>query len=196
MARSPKKRNHTQLIPELPLQPSQPPLMRLFIICGFQGGGLADIAVIEALQRLYDHVRCQLLEGWSFETDKKATEVCDRIPTYVKLEPKGDIGALTGLAKRLRIGPGTLVFAYGGSPCQRVSKGILFQRDDTNMVGPHQEPSSLYWIWQGALSTIASTNGNRFQDIASVSEMVEPALDTWISDFEKVGAVKRIACHD
>ena len=177
-ARSPKRRHQVQQAVELPVQPSEPPLMRLFIICGFQGGGLADIAVVEALQRLRDRVRFQLLEGWSFEVAKKATEVCERIPTHVKLVPKGDISALTGLAKRLRIGPGTLVFAYGGSPCQRVSKGILFQRDESNMVGPHQEPSNLYWIWQGALSIIASSNGNRFQDISSVSEMVEPALET------------------
>ena len=114
----------------------------------------------------------------------------------MRLEPKGGINLLPGLVKRLRIGPETIVFAYGGSPCQRVSKGIMFQRDDTSMVGPHQEPSNLFWTWQGALSTLTRVNGNRYQDVASLSEMVEPALDAWIKDFEKVGVVKRIACHE
>ena len=119
-----------------------------------------------------------------------------KISTPVKLEQKGTIHALTGLVKRLRIGPETIVFAYGGSPCQKVSKGILFQRDDMVMVGPHQEPSNLFWVWQGALSTLSRVNGNKCTDIASVSEMVDPAIDMWIRDFEKVGHVKRVPCHN
>ena len=155
------------------------PIYKLFIICGFQGGGLADVPVAEALQKMYSTVRFQLIGGWSFEIDKAAVSMSEKIQTPVRLEPKGGINLLPGLVKRLRIGPETIVFAYGGSPCQRVSKGIMFQRDDTSMVGPHQEPSNLFWTWQGALSTLTRVNGNRYQDVASLSEMVEPALDAW-----------------
>ena len=61
--------------------PTEAQLYRLFIICGFQGGGLADVAVTEALQSLYTKVRFQLLEGWSFEIDRKAIDMNVRINT-------------------------------------------------------------------------------------------------------------------
>ena len=155
------------------------------------------MAVTEALQSLYTKVRFQLLEGWSFEIDRKAIDMNVRINTPFKLVQKGSITQLATLVKRLRIWANTIiVFAYGGSPCQKVSKGILFQRDENIMVGPHQEPSNLFWLWQGALATLASSNGNRYQDIASLSEMVDPALDIWVRDFEKVGFVKKVACHE
>ena len=153
---------------------------------------MADVAVTEALQSLYAKVRSQLLEG-SFEIDRKAIDVNVRINTPFKMFQKGNITQLAASVKRLRIGANTIVFAYGGSPCQKVCKGILFQRDENIMVGPHQEPSNLFWLWQGALATLASSNGNRYQDIASLSEMVDPALDIWLRDFEKVGFVKK-AC--
>ena len=92
--------------------------------------------------------------------DPGAIEMRSKFDTIIKLEQKGSITLLEGMVKRTKIGPDTIAFFWGGSPCQKISKGILYQKDEDIMVGLHQEPSNLFWKWQGAMATLASVNGN------------------------------------
>ena len=170
-----------------------PPIkFRLYPISGFQGSGSADMSLVVALQFLYPDYQFELLEGMAFEVLPEATAQYEKLGLPVKLKQMGSITGWPQVANKIRVSESTLVATFGGSPCEKISYGAL-NGHDLNYIGPHQSPSNLIFDWVQGHKNLAAANSNSC--MATLTEMVRPAVDEWVEVFEQMGQVNQVRCH-
>ena len=116
---------------------------KLFVVAGCQGAGTGDAALILAMQMLYSEMEFFFegeVNGFAYEIDEGAIEMSkrlERVEGALKFKQRGDLRNWVSDASNLVIGDHTVVLAYAGPPCEKVSWGAWYSHDSETFVGPH-----------------------------------------------------------
>ena len=116
-------------------------------------------------------------------------ELCPEL----KLQVRGGLQQLPLDALRLRYSHETIAIWYGGTPCEKVSKGCLFSKNDDQFVGPHAHPSNLIFVWHKALTHSHKLNPDNRP--GSITEITTTPIVEFLKPYELTGFPLQIACH-
>ena len=159
-------------------------LRGIYHFCTFSGTGIPRLAVLHALGILWSQgLRLQYRGGYHYENDNKCTKMSEAVNKRNPLQSqhRPDVSAFVRDVTGLSIRGQSKILTTIAAPCTKISQGILHGTNNLSEVGPHANPSSLFWTVHAGL--VAASNTIPTKNNIVISEMVPAAMNNWEEQF-------------
>ena len=171
-------------------------IIKITAIHGFNGSGIPDLAMENAISELQTPYLKIILTTFSYENNPHSLLIQASLTSHHKHQniQRGDISSWPTDAHAYPFPDTDLFFLTSGSPCDRISKGTVLNGKGTEKaIGTHAFPSNLLHVWHQGMISLAKQHNT---PIASLFEMTPPFDQNIRDELQLIfGTRMFIECH-